>query len=82
MHTLSINLSIIPNIPDIHQGDDMGQVLISALEKSSINLEEFDVICVAHKVFSKAEGCIIKLKQIDPSAKAIELAENLNKDPR
>ena len=82
MHSTSIKLNIIPNIPDIHEGDDISQVLISSLEKSSLKLEEFDIICVAHKVFSKAEGCIIKLKQIDPSKKAIELAKNLNKDPR
>ena len=82
MHNLPINLNIIPNIPDIHQGDDIGKILISALEKSSLKIEEFDIICIAHKIFSKAEGCIIKLKQIDPSSKAIELAKNLNKDPR
>ena len=82
MHSSSINLNIIPNIPDIHEGDDISQVLITALEKSSLKLEEFDIICMAHKVFSKAEGCIIKLKQIDPSTKAIKLAKNLNKDPR
>ena len=82
MQSSSLNLNIVPNIPDIHRGDDIGQILISALEKSSLKLQEYDAICIAHKVFSKAEGCIINLRHIDPSEKAIELAKRLNKDPR
>ena len=82
MSNSTINLNIIPNIPDIYKGDDISGILISALNKSSMFLKEFDVICIAHKIFSKAEGCIIKLKEISPSGKAIELGKSLNKDPR
>ena len=82
MSDSTINLNIIPNIPDIYKGDDISGILISALNKSSMCLKEFDVICIAHKIFSKAEGCIIKLKEISPSVKAIELGKSLNKDPR
>ena len=82
MSNLTLNLNIIPHIPDIDNGDNIGDILISALNKSSICLKEFDVICIAHKIFSKAEGCIINLKEISPSRKAIELGKSLNKDPR
>ena len=82
MSNSTINLNIIPHIPDIENGDNISDILISALNKSSICLKEFDVICIAHKIFSKAEGCIINLKEISPSRKAIELGESLNKDPR
>ena len=82
MSNSSLNLKIIPNIPDIDKGDDISGILISALEKSSIILKEHDVICIAHKIFSKAEGCIIKLKEITPSKEAIKLAKTLNKDAR
>ena len=64
MSNSRLNLNVIPHIPDIDKGDNIGDILISALNKSSIYLEEFDVICIAHKIFSKAEGCIIKLKEI------------------
>ena len=77
----TLYLNIIPHIPDIDKGDNITDILISALNKSSICLKEFDVICIAHKIFSKAEGCIINLKEISPSRKAIELGESLNKDP-
>ena len=82
MSNSCLNLKIIPNIPDIDKGDDISGILISALEKSSIILKEHDVICIAHKIFSKAEGCIIKLKEITPSKEAIKLAKTLNKDAR
>ncbi len=82
MSNSSLNLKIIPNIPDIAKGDNISGILISALEKSSIILKEHDVICLAHKIFSKAEGCIIKLKEITPSKEAIKLAKTLNKDAR
>ena len=82
MSNSSLNLKIIPNIPDIAKGDNIFGILISALEKSSIILKEHDVICIAHKIFSKAEGCIIKLKEITPSKEAIKLAKTLNKDAR
>ena len=82
MSNSSLSLKIIPNIPDIDKGDNISGVLISALEKSSIILEEHDVICIAHKIFSKAEGCIIKLTEITPSKEAAELGKTLNKDPR
>ena len=82
MSDSTINLNIIPNIPDIYKGDDISGILISALNKSSMCLKEFDVICIAHKIFSKAEGCVINLKEITPSRKAIELGKSLNKDPR
>ena len=78
MSNSTLNLNIIPNIPEIGRGDDICGILISALKKSSMCLKEFDVICIAHKIFSKAEGCIIKLKEISPSGKAIELGKSLN----
>ncbi|MFL2800594.1 MAG: coenzyme F420-0:L-glutamate ligase [Paracoccaceae bacterium] len=82
MSNSSLNLKIIPNIPDIDKGDNISSILISALEKSSIILMEYDVLCIAHKIFSKAEGCIIKLTEITPSKEAIELGKTLNKDAR
>ena len=73
MSNSPLNLNVIPHIPDIDNGDNISDILISVLNKSSICLKEFDVICMAHKIFSKAEGCIIKLTEISRSRKAIEL---------
>ena len=82
MSNSTLNLNIISHIPDIDKGDNISDILISALNKSSICLKEFDVLCIAHKIFSKAEGCIINLKEISPSRKAIELGKSLNQGPK
>ena len=78
MSNSTLNFNIIPHIPDIDKGDNITDILISALNKSSICLKEFDVICIAHKIFSKAEGCIINLKEISPS-ESIELGKALTR---
>ena len=82
MSNSSLNLKIIPNIPDIDKDDNISGILISALEKSSLILREHDVLCIAHKIVSKAEGSVIKLTEITPSKEAIELGRTLNKDSR
>lgn len=72
----------VPNIPDIQPGDDLATILGDCLEDQGIQLVEGDILCIAHKVFSKAEGNTYWLKDVEPSAKATELGEELNKDPR
>ena len=61
MSNSTLNLNVIPHIPDIDKGDNITDILISALNKSSICLKEFDVICLAQKIFSNDEGCVINL---------------------
>ena len=78
----SVNISAIPGIPDIQKGDNLGIVIGEALDKAGITLEENDIICIAHKVVSKAEGNIIFLNDVLPSQEAIEIGERLNKDKR
>ena len=46
MPNSTLNLNVIPHIPDIDKGDNISDILISALNKSSIYLKEFDVICI------------------------------------
>jgi coenzyme F420-0:L-glutamate ligase / coenzyme F420-1:gamma-L-glutamate ligase len=64
-------ISIVPveGLPEIREGDDLG-ALISALAQ----LEDGDVIVVAQKVVSKAEGRIVVLDDVEPSARAREIA--------
>ena len=78
----SVNISAIPGIPDIQKGDNLGIVIGEALDIAGITLEENDIICIAHKVVSKAEGNIIFLNDVLPSQEAIEIGERLNKDKR
>jgi coenzyme F420-0:L-glutamate ligase/coenzyme F420-1:gamma-L-glutamate ligase len=77
-------IEIIPvlHIPLIKKGDDIPQILLDCITKTGITLQDTDVIVVAQTIVSKAEGNIVDLKTIEPSQKAVELAEITGKDPR
>jgi coenzyme F420-0:L-glutamate ligase/coenzyme F420-1:gamma-L-glutamate ligase len=63
----------------VRPGDDLGPLIATALPD---DLADGDVVCVAHKVVSKAEGRIRRLKEIEPGDRARELAAEHDKDAR
>jgi coenzyme F420-0:L-glutamate ligase / coenzyme F420-1:gamma-L-glutamate ligase len=78
---VSDELRVIPlrGIPEIDEGDDLGRFLAEAAGRVG-GLEHGDVVVVAQKVVSKAEGRVVHLEGVVPSARARELAAGL--DPR
>jgi len=66
----------------IEAGDDLADIISTALAECSITLECGDVIAVAQKIVSKAEGRLIPLADVEPSSEAVVLAEETEKDPR
>ncbi len=76
-------IEIIPltDIPLIQPGDDLAQVLGDAIARSG-GLRDRDVLVIAQKIVSKAEGRYADLDQITPSPRAIEIARQCDKDPR
>lgn len=66
----------------VHTGDDLVEMVWKGLSHANITLEEGDILVLAQKIVSKAEGRWINLVSIQPSARAVELAENIEKDPR
>jgi coenzyme F420-0:L-glutamate ligase / coenzyme F420-1:gamma-L-glutamate ligase len=82
-----VRLSIIAleGIPEIAPGDDLASVIASAITNTlgpGTAVADTDVLVVAHKVVSKAEGRIQRLKDVPPGPRATELADRLGKDPR
>lgn len=77
----TITLHALPGIPDVQPGDDLTQLIIAALDHAAYTLRDGDVLVVAQKIVSKAEGRYVHLPDITPSAKAIELATYTHKDP-
>ena len=71
-------IRIIPveGLPEIREGDDLGALIAEAA-----SFEDGDVLCVAHKIVSKAEGRVVRLAEIDPSEAAHDLAGETG-DPR
>ncbi len=78
----SLTFKVIPNIPLINPNDDLVNIILQSLASVGQELENNDIIAIAQKIVSKSEGRIIDLATVKPSEKAIELAEEINKDPR
>lgn len=78
----TVTLTAVAGLPLIEPGDDLGAILIDSLRRSGIAPRDRDVFVIAQKVVSKAEGRYIDLRDVVPSARAIELAATVRKDPR
>ncbi|MEM7438964.1 MAG: coenzyme F420-0:L-glutamate ligase [Pseudomonadota bacterium] len=76
----AVQISAVPGVPDVRPGDDLARQLGDALAAAG-GLQNGDVVCLAHKVVSKAEGNVIDLDTITPSDEAAKLAGELNKNP-
>ena len=77
-----LRLIALPGIPEVTQGTEVAQLLLAAVECSGARLETGDVIIVAQKIVSKAEGRAVALSTVEPSLRALELAAIADKDPR
>lgn len=73
----------LENLREVQKGDSIGKLIYQACCQSQIALMQGDILVVAHKVVSKAEGQIVRLAKVQPSARALELSRELNnKDAR
>ena len=79
---MSITLTAIPNIPMIAPGDDLAHIIADALPASGLALAPSDILVIAQKIVSKSEGRAIKLSEVTPSPRALELAKITQKDAR
>jgi coenzyme F420-0:L-glutamate ligase/coenzyme F420-1:gamma-L-glutamate ligase len=75
-------LTVLPleGLPEVRPGEDLAGIIAPAVEADGLLGD--DVLVVAHKVVSKAEGRLRSLASIEPGARAMELAHQLDKDPR
>ena len=79
---MSLTLTPLVGIPLVAPGMDLADIILSGLKKSGIDLQDNDIIAIAQKVVSKAEGRLVNLAAVIPSEKASVLAEKIEKDPR
>ena len=78
----SFSVVVVPDIPMVSDGDDLVEIIGRALEAADLRLTDGDVVCVAQKIVSKAEGQLVSLADITPSERAVELAHELNAEVR
>jgi coenzyme F420-0:L-glutamate ligase / coenzyme F420-1:gamma-L-glutamate ligase len=77
-----LNLLPLPGIPEVQPGDNLCELITTAARRANSHFENGDILVIAQKIISKAEGAIVRLGSIKASAKARHIAEKLKKDPR
>ena len=78
------SLEVVPlqGLPLIAAGDNLVELIASALKRNGVTVRADDVLVVAQKIVSKAEGRLVDLATIEPSAEAVALAAEVHKDLR
>ncbi|HUR71948.1 MAG TPA: coenzyme F420-0:L-glutamate ligase [Candidatus Limnocylindrales bacterium] len=76
-----IELFGLAGMAEVHAGDIVGQLICEACERQQFELTDGDLLVVAQKIVSKAEGQITALATVTPTARAQQLARELGKEP-
>jgi coenzyme F420-0:L-glutamate ligase/coenzyme F420-1:gamma-L-glutamate ligase len=77
-----LTLSVVPGIPLLQPGDDLGAIIIAAMSKAGLAPHDGDIVVVAQKAVSKVQGRTVDLATVTPSRHARALAVEVGKDPR
>ena len=77
-----LTLTAVPHIPHVQPGDDLTGLILHAMAQADMTLADGDVLAIAQKIVSKAEGRLVRLADVQPSARAVEVAAQTDKDPR
>ncbi|MFM1569553.1 MAG: coenzyme F420-0:L-glutamate ligase [SAR86 cluster bacterium] len=77
-----LELIALEGIPLIEEGDNLVEIILTALERNKISLSNGNVLVIAQKIVSKSEGRYASLNDIKPSQQAIDLSRETDKDPK
>lgn len=72
----------LETMPIIEEGDDIGRLICEAAEREGVGIMDGDVVVVTHIIVSRAEGRVVELGSVKPSAFAENVATAMGKDPR
>lgn len=82
MNAPTIQVIGVPGVPEVVEGDDVAALIVRAAREAELNIIDRDILVVAQKIVSKAEGRIVSLESIEPSGRAREWAAAYDKDAR
>ncbi len=72
----------ITGMPEIQAGDDLAALLLAAAQGQGTDIQSGDVVVVTQKIVSKAEGRVVRLEDVTPSALALTISQGHRRDPR
>src|SRR3989442_7667095 len=79
---MNLHIAPVQHLPEIHPGANLSDCLQEAIQASGWDLQARDILAVTQKIVSKAEGRIVDLRGIEPSAYSSSIARRMSKDPR
>jgi len=79
---MRIEISPLETLPEVRGGDDLAALIRQAAAREGQKFDESVLLAVAQKVVSKAEGAVVDLRKIQPSALAETWAAQAGRDPR
>lgn len=82
MQSATVNLTALRNFPMVEPGDDLAALVIAGLKRDGIAPRDQDVLVLAQKIVSKAEGRYVSLRDVVPTPRAVRLAAETGKDAR
>ena len=77
-----LSIAALGGIPLVQPGDNIADLILHGIASSGLALQRGDVLVIAQKIVSKAEGRYVDLRTVTPSARAKALAIEVNKDAR
>jgi coenzyme F420-0:L-glutamate ligase/coenzyme F420-1:gamma-L-glutamate ligase len=77
-----ISILGLEGFPLMRAGDDLAKLIVSTAKNNEVEIEDGDVVIVAQKVVSKVEDRVVQLDTVEPSKKALEIAEKTGRNPR
>lgn len=77
-----VTITGLDGIPEVRPGDDLGTIILDAVDATGETLRDGDILVVTHKIISKAEGQLVDLREVEPSELARRHAARWDKDPR
>ena len=77
-----IKIFPIPGIPLVQPGNDLAALIVEAAGAAGLSLTSGDILVLAQKIVSKAEGRLVRLADVTPGEQALRLAQETGKDAR
>lgn len=77
-----VSIYPVPGLPEIATGAPLARLIVEGVKRLGLSLEPGDVVVVTQKIVSKAEGRVVSLDEVQPSARATEIGHRIGYDPR
>lgn len=77
----AMQLFAVPDLPAVQPGDDIAALIVDKLAAAGAALQPGDILVIAQKIVSKAEGRLVRLADVQPGEQARSLADVVGKEP-